>query len=145
MKKYLIVFAVLPAVFVAQGAHASPPPCVGISTSDVERCLELKLKHAESELERYTAAAIKRIGQGDDPDQALESFHTSQDNWSAYRNAECGAVYDFWSTGTIRGVKSLTCDRRVTETRIHEIWFNFLTYVDSTPPILPEPAVELGR
>ena len=61
---------------------------------DIESCLKSKLDRVEAELQRYTAAAIERIEQGDDPAQALASFLTSQEAWSRYREAECGAVYD---------------------------------------------------
>jgi len=48
-------------------------------------------------------------------------------------------LYDWWKGGTIRGAMTLGCRTRITEARTLEVWRNWLTYVDSTPPILPRP------
>ena len=43
------------------------------------------------------------------------------------------------SSATIRNAMSLTCRIRLVDQRTHTIWQNWLTFMDSTPPILPEP------
>ncbi len=42
----------------------------------------------------------------------------------------------------IAAIKAIWCKTKLTKQRTHELWENFLTYMDSTPPVLPEPSVE---
>ncbi len=132
------------AAFLGQQARAAVPLCPGLTTPEVEACLQSKLDHIDAELQRYTDAAVDRIKQ-EDPSEVLASFHEGETAWTKYRDAECGAVYDYWSRGTVRGAMSIVCATHLTEARTHEVWFNWLTYVDSTPPLLPELTVETGR
>jgi len=123
------------------------PPCPGESTVELNQCYADRLSAANATLGRYQAAVRKRLrddaaaGQPDDKSaaDALRGFATAEALWEKYRDAECGAVYDYWSGGTIRGVESLTCSLRITTRHTHTIWALWLTYMDSTPPILPEP------
>ena len=134
----LIVLAALPGQ-----ARAAVPTCPGNSTPEVEACLQIRLDRTDAERRRYTDAAIERISK-EDPAEVLASFRNGETAWTKYRDAECGAVDVRWSAGTIRGTMSLVCERRLTEARTHEVWLNWLTYMDSTPPLLPEPSVEAG-
>jgi hypothetical protein len=63
-------------------------------------------------------------------------------SWVAYRTSECGAVYENWIGGSIRGSMALNCQIRLTRMRTYTIWLHWLTYIDSTPPILPRPNIE---
>jgi hypothetical protein len=38
-------------------------------------------------------------------------------------------------------VEDLSCQIKLTQLHTHTIWLEWLTYMDSTPPILPEPPV----
>ena len=121
----------------------------------MEACLRSTLDDVEAELHHYTDAAIKRIeedgaaskeyGGQDDSVEILAAFRKGEAAWDDYRRAACDAVYESWSTGMIRGAMALTCQTRITEDRTHEVWRNWLTYMDRTPPVLPEPVVESGR
>jgi uncharacterized protein YecT (DUF1311 family) len=66
-------------------------------------------------------------------------FDAAEAAWSQYRDAACSAVYDYYSAGTIRGIKSLKCRMIKTQEHTHTIWSDWLRYEDDTPPILPEP------
>ena len=52
------------------------------------------------------------------------------------------SVYTQWRDGAIRGIMAISCKTKLTKQRTHDLWENFLTYMDSTPPVLPEPSVE---
>jgi uncharacterized protein YecT (DUF1311 family) len=138
----LTVFAAAAAV------AASPTPAceqAAVSTQDMEQCRGKRLDAANADLARYIAAARKRLREdaasaGDTAGKTLADFDKAEQAWDAYRTAECDAVYQNWSEGTIRGVMSLTCQIDLTIRHTHTVWSNWLTYMDSTPPILPEPA-----
>ena len=52
----------------------------------------------------------------------------SQEAWQAYADARCQGVFGYaW------------CLIDLARRRTHDIWSDYLTYSDSTPPILPEP------
>ncbi|MBS0333537.1 MAG: DUF1311 domain-containing protein [Proteobacteria bacterium] len=133
-------------------ATAPPPPrdgagCDG-NTLQIDACLAALSETVDQEHLRYVAAArarLKHDAAADPADpgaaKAVGGFEASEAAWLAYRKAECGAVYDNWSGGTIRGAMYSACSLRLTRLRTHTVWLNWLTYPDSTPPVLPEPAV----
>jgi uncharacterized protein YecT (DUF1311 family) len=115
--------------------------CDGSTTPEVEQCLAADLARADGELNRYFAAATKRLTKQQDT-AALAKLRTAERAWIAYRDAECDAVYQSWGQGTIRGTLALGCRIALTKARTATVWHNWLTYADSTPPMLPKPAVE---
>jgi len=125
-----------------------PPGCPGDSTPEINACLGAYAKRADRELERYFAAARDLLSQPGDSESseskaaredALKGLESAQKSWEAYRKAECGALYDNWREGTIRGAMYQSCWRDVTEARTLAIWQTWLNYMDDTPPILPKP------
>lgn len=119
-------------------------PCDGSTTRDVEQCLAAELRRADAELNRYYAAATKRLTDQQDM-TALAKLRAAERAWIAYRDAECDAVYESWGQGTIRGSMNLGCRISLTKARTATIWHNWLTYADSTPPDLPKPADDRRR
>ena len=119
-------------------------PCAGATTPAVEQCLSERLKDADADLARYLGAARKRLRQDSESDTTARAFEDAEQAWARYRDAECAAVYEFWSAGTIRGAETLTCQIRLSRLHAHTVWRLWLTYPDATPPILPEPAVSPG-
>ncbi len=112
--------------------------CDGSTTREVEQCLAADLARADGELNRYYAAATKRLTEQQDT-VSLAKLRTAERAWIAYRDAECDAVYESWGQGTIRGAMTLGCRIDLTKARSAAIWRNWLTYADSTPPVLPKP------
>jgi len=85
---------------------------------------------------KYLQAALESIGDN----QALrDKIVQSSADSLVYRANECDAVHENWKDGTIRTAMELRCSIRLTDQRTHTIWRNWLTYQDSTVPILPEP------
>ena len=109
-----------------------------ISTLDINYCAGVELSKAELEMTVYLAKSKER---NSDDKELIAAIDKAQQAWSVYTEAHCGSIYTMWRDGSIRGVMSLNCKTKLTKQRTHEIWSNFLTYMDSTPPVLPEPKV----
>ncbi|MBX7533893.1 DUF1311 domain-containing protein [Qipengyuania sp. 1XM1-15A] len=107
-----------------------------MTTIDMNQCYADVLGRADERREAYLTKAIER--HADRPELAKE-IEASDAAFLAYRDAECGAVWEDWKEGTIRGVMGLDCRIAMTDRRTLTIWRNWLTYMDSTPPVLPEP------
>jgi uncharacterized protein len=123
-----------------------PIVCNGASTPEVDACEEEYAHRADKELARYLAVARKRIVDeavdelnSQTSKTTLAAFDASEQAWELYRKAECNAVYDHWIEGTIRGFMYGACMQSVTKSRTEQIWSEWLTFMDSTPPLLPKP------
>ncbi|MEL1251743.1 DUF6265 family protein [Aurantiacibacter gilvus] len=107
-----------------------------MTTVDLDQCHVEVLARAEEQRATYLAAALEQYA--DEPDVA-DRIRASDEAFTAYRDAECGAVLQKWIDGTIRGIMTLSCRIDMTDARTHLLWENWLTYQDSSPPVLPEP------
>ncbi|RUR34438.1 lysozyme inhibitor LprI family protein [Vreelandella nanhaiensis] len=138
MKNWLfIALATLSLSAVADDAELD---CNNIrNTLDTNRCAAIELEAAEDVLTHYLETSIEHNAV--DP-VLVDAIKVAQKQWQAYASAHCGSVYTQWRDGTIRGVMGITCRTRLTKQRTHDVWQDFLTYMDSTPPVLPEPAIE---
>jgi uncharacterized protein YecT (DUF1311 family) len=126
------------SIIIATLLLAGGEPCQGSTTREVERCLADGFARADAELNHYYAAAVARLTRDGDA-TTLAKLRASERAWIAHRDAECDAVLDSWKGGTIRGAMTLGCRTRITEARTLEVWQNWLTYADGTPPVLPRP------
>lgn len=134
MKNYL--FLVLLAC--AAPLQAENPDCEqqAGTTMDMNLCIAEQVAVAERQLERYLEAARERYS---DDQAVVDLLLQSQDAWWNYRKTHCDAIYQMWSEGTVRGAMAGSCALQLIQQRTHQIWWDFLTYMDSTPPILPKP------
>ncbi|MFS1973463.1 lysozyme inhibitor LprI family protein [Vibrio splendidus] len=107
-----------------------------MNTIEINQCAAIELESAQAELDKYLAASFEH---NDYDAELVASIKKAQDSWQAYMSAHCNSVYTQWRDGSIRGVMALSCKTTLTKQRTHEVWVNFLTYMDSTPPVLPEP------
>jgi uncharacterized protein YecT (DUF1311 family) len=119
-------------------AASASAMCPGATAIDVNACFEARLKATDANLNRYYQAALRRA-RNESGDDAARKLIQAERSWIAYRDAECGSVFDYWSGGTIRVSKELDCRIRLTMLRTFTIWRDWLTYADSTPPLLPRP------
>ncbi|MCP3672081.1 MAG: DUF1311 domain-containing protein [Gammaproteobacteria bacterium] len=111
--------------------------CANASTTlEINECLSLDLDSANQVMRTYLDKSLEQ--KKNDP-VSVESIKQSQAAWIAYRDAQCGAVFDTWRTGPIRVSMDLECRLELTYIRTRVLWASFLTYMDSTPPVLPEP------
>jgi uncharacterized protein YecT (DUF1311 family) len=121
-----------------------------MTTYDMNVCTGQALDRETSRMDRYLVAARTRAEAidadsgryGDERSNLATFLRTSQTAWEAYSTIACDGVQDQWKGGTIRTIQSLGCKIELTRERTHFIWANYLTYMDSTPPVLPEPIGE---
>lgn len=115
--------------------HGGNYDCDG-STLEMNQCMAEILDRATARKGKYLAAALQRYA--DNPEMA-QSIVESDESFDAYREAECRAVHNDWTGGTISTVAMLGCSIELVDERTRTIWQNWLNYADSTPPALPEP------
>lgn len=125
----------------AAAAASNASHCPGSSTPEIDACLAGRFANADAELNRYYKAAIKRLREERER-TSKQKLVQAERSWVAYRTSECGAVYENWIGGSIRGSMALDCQIRLTRMRTYSIWRHWLTYMDSTPPLLPRPDIE---
>lgn len=120
--------------------------CQDIRTPAMNACEQEYSRRAKSELDRYLAAARKRLRAeiADETDaqgtrDVLAGLDASQTAWEAYQKAECEAVYNRWRGGTIRVVMYESCLQALTKSRTQWIWSTWLSFEDKTPPLMPKP------
>ncbi|NOI36684.1 DUF1311 domain-containing protein [Vibrio cyclitrophicus] len=106
-----------------------------MTTLEINQCASISLESAQLELDQYLEASFKHNAYDE---ELVNSIKVAQDSWQAYMTAHCDSVYTQWRDGSIRGLMALSCKTELTKKRTHEVWGNFLTYMDSTPPVLPE-------
>jgi len=105
-------------------------------TIELAECRQRQIEAANSKLEKYLSAARE---QAHLLELSAASIDEEQKLWESYRTKHCGNVYDLWRMGTIRYEMSATCTLEVTRERTIDVWRAYLTHLDSTPPVLPDP------
>lgn len=130
----LLLFLSLPFV-----AHANDP-CGGLANDTaIVKCTSEQVTAAEKELDHYLSESKSRIKREAGASQALLKLENAQAAWFGFRKEQCESIYEFWSAGSNRTWKQENCMLHMTRARTHEIWNAYLTYPDSTKPLLPEP------
>ncbi len=131
-------WVLIQALLVSAVSVSAAPLCGEERTTvDMARCLTAEVAAADKKLANYLATARARMDA-----QLLEEkvdLVAAQSAWLQYRDQQCGDVYQLWARGTIRYEKAARCQLDLTRERTHDVWSSYLTYVDSTPPVLPEP------
>ncbi|MGX9462866.1 lysozyme inhibitor LprI family protein [Shewanella sp. A14] len=107
-----------------------------MTTIEINDCAKLTVDEAQTRLDKYIAKANEKYH--DDP-KAVEALQLSQRDWLTYRESYCHAIYQLWRNGSIRGVMYHECMLQLTVQRTHNIWQDYLTFMDSSEPLLPEP------
>jgi uncharacterized protein YecT (DUF1311 family) len=134
-------FARIEQILGETGALDEPRPDCGGNTLEMNACLSAMLDRAQRRLDDYQQTAIDRYSADEgNGDAIVLGIQASQSAFEAYRSIECSTVYEDWKDGTIRSAMELGCRIQLTDERTHTIWRNWLRYVDSTPPLRPEPA-----
>lgn len=105
---------------------------------EVNKCAGIRLKQTEAEMNRYLDKSIERFSYDPEVEAAIK---IGQDAWSEYADKHCNSIHTKWRGGTIRTVMALDCKIRLTQERTHQLWLDYLTYMDSAKPILPEPVL----
>lgn len=135
MKRILLSFACLTSL----SACAEEPAldCANaFRTAELNQCASQDWDAARQTMEQYLEASLKH---NEENENLVAAIKEAQDGWDNYQNKHCGAVYTQWQGGTIRDVMAFSCKTKLAKQRTHELWESFLTYMDDTPPVLPEP------
>ena len=134
MKNWLITLCILPCLSAATEnlVDCNDP----YTTPDINYCAGKELEGAEATMKQYFKASLKQL---EEDIEVVDAIKLSQHDWLQYRESYCDAIYSQWREGTIRGVMYLSCKKQLTQQRTHTLWADFLTYMDSTEPVLPEP------
>ena len=114
------------------------------TTLEMNQCSMKIVTQLQAIQKKYILAIYTRIDDAykDEPEFAkklLVSFDKENKAWDELDKASSAATYTYWEDGTIRGVMGLGRKIALIKYRIHNQWSNWLTYMDSTPAILPEP------
>ena len=142
MKKNIIIVMaiVLASLPFATFAKDKVIDCNNATTTlEINQCASTGLNYEQIKLKKYLKASYEHNSYNP---ELVKAIKVAQKDWQVYISSHCDSVYINWKDGTMHGVMTLTCQSRLTKRRTHEIWENFLTYMDSTPPVLPEPSVE---
>ena len=132
-----LLFALMVGFTITSQARAETVNCdEAISTIEINECAAMELETAEKQLAEYLQASLD-IYQQDE--ELVTAINQSQHDWLTYRDAHCSSIYTQWRDGTIRGAMALSCKTQLTQRRTQELWDSFLTNMDSSSPVLPEP------
>lgn len=112
------------------------------STDQINARAARKLKTAETKMQDYLNKSIERYS--DDP-IVVKSINEAQKAWSRYQESHCNSVYTVWREGTIRSAMALGCKINLTQRRTHELWSEYLSPMDGSDPVLPEPKIEFAE
>lgn len=135
MKKYLVL-GIASLAFSVSAAEKELDCEKASTTIEINQCATIELDLAQQQMTHYFEKSLEHNNY--DP-ELVESIKIAQIEWKKYFNAHCDSVYTQWREGSIRGIMGVSCKTKITKQRTHELWENFLTYMDSTPPVLPEP------
>ena len=128
---WMVGFAMFPAVVSAADVCKDSK-----TTPDMNQCLSDQITLAEKELAKYLEESRRRVA---NDSRTLAEFEKAQKARVAFRDAHCGTIYQYWAQGSVRGAIAGSCFLRLTRRRTHDLLDAYLTYVNTTPPILPEP------
>lgn len=137
MQKLALFFLVT----LAAQAHADLPSISGCESANTTlataQCRAGQIEAANAKLQTYLVAARH---QAQPLQLEVAAIDAEQRAWQACRDQHCGNVYTLWSSGSIGHEMSAICTLHVTQQRTADVWRAYLTYADSTPPILPDPS-----
>ena len=135
------------ALLAAQDFTARAECVTDGSTVSLNNCAYEDVQLERARMEHYLAVALEAARSGDaasaeyggDVTQQAAYLAAAQAAWTAYAEITCDGVYDQWRNGSIRNLMHHGCMSRMIRERTHAIWRDHLTFMDSTPPVLPEP------
>lgn len=107
-----------------------------MTTLDINYCMGRDLSRVEAVSDFYLGMAWQRYSHDAAFQSALMEAHKA---WQDYAKAHCEGVYQIFAGGSIRTAAFLSCRIELEKRHQHDIWRDFLGFMDSTPPLLPEP------
>ncbi len=144
-----VMQATVPSASAPSPVSGPPFGCVRDgSTPEINACLEQDLAAEDARMERYLTAARELARTSDEQPRSLGGpsaqrgfLAASQVVWTAYARVVCEGVDDRFKDGSIHTAMFLGCMIDMTLERTRVIWRTYLSHMDATPPVLPEPVV----
>ena len=130
MKTFIVICLLCHTVLFATECNKDDQTTYGLMD-----CQKVEIEKYTKKMNTYFAKAL----QIQEDKELITMMKEAQTKWVAYEDAHCSAVYQRWIGGTISGLMSGSCSLRLIKRRTHDIWEEYLTYMDSSKPILPEP------
>ncbi len=91
------------------------------TTLEINACASLELSKVDQALNRTYQEVMKKLKSegvdNDDTKSARTELIDSQRKWIAFRDADCGARYTYYMSGTIRNTVALSCKIAATKDR----------------------------
>lgn len=106
------------------------------TTIDINKCKAQEVELVYATLKQYLSASLR---QNKEDKITSEFIQESQHEWEKYSEKHCKTIYQKFIDGSIRNVMYHECKLRLAKRRTYELWYSYLTYMDSTPPVLPNP------
>ena len=132
-----LLFPLIAAVSITTGTYAGSDGYVTTREREAQKMQQIKQLRAE--MKRYVDAAKARYKTNEG---VLTGIDRSGQAMEAYIKGVCGAVYSTYEGGSFAGIDYANCEAEILQKHTHIIWEKFLTSMDSTPPMLPEPKVK---
>ncbi len=135
-RRILLVLSIFAFTAIASDEEITFDCDNAVSTLEINTCAIIELDLARAELSKYLNVSFEHNSADSELVKAIE---VAQNDWQAYMSSHCNSIYTKWREGTIRDAMTISCETNLTVQRTHEVWAHFLTYMGSTPPVLPEP------
>ena len=138
----MLIAALALSLLVQDPSEAAIDCAEALTTLDMNTCAAADLQAAEQRMQTYFDRVLLTVGQAaEDPEAAAirAELVAAQAAWQAYVEADCGAVYTYWQSGTIRVLMALGCKLNLTQERTGHLWRSYLQPMDDSEPLLPEP------
>lgn len=129
-------------LFLPSVALAADPCSNAKNTVKMNECTSNRITGAERELARYLGKSLEHIS---DQPKSAQALTKAQASWLQFRKDHCDAISEMWAGGTISTAMHGNCLVEQTQRRTHDLWKEYLTFMDSTPALLPEPKLEDQR
>jgi uncharacterized protein YecT (DUF1311 family) len=100
---------------------------------EIQQAEEVKMEIVYEEMDAYLAEALSARP------ELQDSIRNVHELWKKYADAQCDSIYENWGRGSVRFYEYYRCHKELAQERTYVIWDSYLTYVDNTPPILPDP------
>lgn len=138
MRKFIHIGVLTSVALTTNAADPNKLDCQNaLTTIEINACASQDAGDTQSQYKKYLQASLNAY---DGNELMIQSINKSETAWAEYREAHCGAVWNS-TMGSIRTRLTIACEEKLTRQRTHDLWEAYLTYMDSTPPALPEPKI----
>jgi|GEM_PF-2640728 len=123
----------------SESKSAPTPDCSeAVTTREVNACIHKQVRRSETIMADYLLASHEMLAAEAGASRKLD---VAQQDWQAYRESQCAAIFEYWKGGTIRTTMQLSCLKEMNMARARFLWQAYLQPMDGGDGPLPEPAL----